>query len=303
MSKIVKIAVLSVVAGLLIALVVWGISARSMIYFQAGRLMFGEQPSQAEGAAMSEFEADMQGVKNIRLDFVSENIDVVVTNGNTIRIEEKSSYALDKDELMVCNAGGDTVSAVSGMKNEWVGLFNFMDVADIRVTLYVPARYQGNFDLYSTSGYINVQGVTAGVLKMSSTSGALYLSGAKAETLDIGSTSGAAAVDGGEYGEVQTSTVSGEIRLEAARMDSVKAGTTSGAVTVTAGSMPALIDASTVSGSVTLALPENDGFTLDTDTVSGGVNCDFALAHDTYKEGGSTISVDTVSGAINIIKK
>lgn len=301
MSRVVKIVILSVIAGILIALVAWGVAARNMIYFSAGRLMFGERANQAEGVAMSDYEADVNGIDNIRLNFVSESIDVVVTDGTTIRIEEKSSRALSDDELMVCNTSGDTVSAVSGLKDDWHEWFHF-DWVDIQVTLYVPAQYRGNIDVYSTSGKIDVEDVQADSLKVSSTSGALYVEGAKATSLDIGSTSGAVKADGGEYGDVHASTVSGAISL-AGRMDSVRASSTSGAVAVLADAMPAMIDASTVSGAVMLQLPENDGFTLETDTVSGGVNCDFALAHDMYKDGGSTISVDTVSGAINIVKK
>jgi|GEM_PF-4870946 len=303
MKKIVKIVVLSVIAGILIALVAWGISAGSMIYFHNGRLMYGNQPVQAEGTAVSEFETEVQGINNIRLDFVSEAINVVVTDGNTIRIEEKASRALEPEELMVCEANGDTVSAVSGMKNEWIGLFNFMEIADIQVTLYVPAQYQGNYDLYSTSGAVTAQDIQAKTLQMNSTSGAVYLDNAKADSLELGSTSGAVAARGGEFGDVRANTVSGEIRLEAARMDTVDAGTTSGSIGIAAGNMPARIDANSVSGSVEIQLPENDGFTIKTDTVSGSVSNGFAMVDDTYKNGGSTISVDTVSGSISIIKK
>jgi lia operon protein LiaG len=302
MSRIVKIVILSVIAGILIGLVAWGIAARNMIYFSAGRLMFGERASQAEGVSMSDFEADVEGKGNIRLDFVSESIDVVVTDGDAIRIEEKSSRPLNNDELMVCSASGDTVSAVSGLKDNWHEWFNF-DWVDIQITLYVPAQYRGNIDVYSTSGRINVADVQTDTLKINSTSGALYLDGAKADSLQMGSTSGAVQVQGGEYGDVRASSVSGAIRLDAASMDSVKATTTSGAVAILSGNMPAMTEANSVSGSVTLKLPENDGFTLETDTVSGGISNDFAMANNEYKDGKSSVSVDTVSGSINIIKK
>ncbi len=301
MSRIVKIVLLSVIAGILIVLVVWGIAARNMLYFSAGRLMYGEQAGQTEGVAMSDYEEDVQGIGNIQLDFVSESIDVVVTDGSTIRIEERSNRPLN-EELMVCNTSGDTVSAVSGLKDNWYEWFNF-NWAEIEVTLYVPAQYRGNIDVYSTSGKINVKDVQADSLKINSTSGALYLEDAKADSLEMGSTSGAVQTQGGEYGNVNLSSVSGAIKLDAEKTGSVEASTTSGAVVISSGNMPAMIEADTVSGSVVLQLPENDGFTLDTDTVSGSVNNDFAMAHDMYKEGGSSISVSTVSGSINIIEK
>ena len=301
MSRIVKIIILSVIAGLLIALVAWGIAAKSTIYFSAGRLMFGEQAVQTEGMAISDYEADVQEIQNIRLNFVSESIDVVVTDGDTIRIEEKSSRPLKDDELMVCSVSGDTLRADSGLKDNWVEWFN-LGWVDIQVTLYVPASYQGNFDLYSTSGAVRVKDVTPGTLKVNSTSGALYVEDATAANLDMGSTSGAVKASGGEYGGVHLSSVSGGISF-AGSADNLRASSTSGAIAVTAENMPAMMDVGTVSGGVLLVLPENDGFTIKTDTVSGSVNNDFAVAHDMYKDGGSNISVSTVSGAISIVKK
>lgn len=301
MSRTVKIVILSVIAGLLIALVAWGVNVRNTIYFMDGRMLFGTHAGETAGTSVSEFEAAAGDIGNIKLDFVSEEIEVVVTDGDMIRIEETSSRALKEEEKMVCNVSGDTLSAVSGFKNRL--MLGFSGWTEIKVTMYVPADYNGNMDLYSTSGGIKTGEVQVDSLRIHSTSGALYLADATANGLDIGSTSGALAVDGGSYDTVQAGSVSGAVKLEAEKMQNVKASTTSGAIVISVDGMPDRIDANTVSGSVLLRLPENDGFTLDTDTVSGSVNNDFAMAHDMYKEGGSTVSVDTVSGSINIMKE
>jgi uncharacterized membrane protein len=303
MSRIVKIVILSVVAALLIILLVFGIAAQNVIYFSAGRMMFGEQTGQVEGTAVSEFEADAGEIRNIRLDFVSESIKVVVTDEDTIRIEEKSSRELSKDAVMVAGVSGDTLSAVSGLKNKWMGLFNLVDTGYIEVTLYVPADYQGNMGLYSSSGEIRVEQAKADTLRLSSVSGALYVGGAAAETFELDTTSGEIAVKGGSYGRVNADSVSGEILLQADRMESVQADTTSGSVVVEAGGMPQKIDVNTVSGSVDLLLPDNDGFTLDFDSVSGSLSNNFEMVNNVHGNGDVTVSVDTVSGSLDITKR
>ncbi|HEY5505130.1 MAG TPA: DUF4097 family beta strand repeat-containing protein, partial [Sedimentisphaerales bacterium] len=74
-------------------------------------------------------------------------------------------------------------------------------------------------------------------------------------------------------------------------------------VSVSVSEMPGQINIGTVSGNVNITLPENNGFTLDTHTVSGAVNNDFAIAHGVYKNGEGIITLSTTSGSINIIKK
>lgn len=302
MYKTVKIVILSVIAAALIVLVVWGITARNLIYFSHGRLQFGEQ-QEGQGVSQTEFETNVQGIQNIKLDFVSEQIDVVATNEDIIRIEETSSSELRKEDMMRCSVIGNTLVAESGLKDHWINFFNFLDYADIKVTLYVPSAYQNNFDLGSVSGEINMQDATADALELHTTSGSIEVSNVQSDTLDMDSVSGELTAEGGSFEKVTADTVSGEINLEAQRMNEIKANSTSGEVNAFLNEMPARVDIDTISGSAKVAIPENDGFTVKYDSVSGDFNCDFALAHDTYKEGGSDISVDTVSGSIDIIKK
>jgi lia operon protein LiaG len=302
MNKTVKIVILSVIVAALVALVIVGVNVRHLAYFSHGRLMFGER-QESQGAAQTQFDADTEGIQNIRLDFISEQIEVVVTNENKIRIEETSSSELSKDDMMVCSVKGNTVVAESGLKDEWMDFFDFMDYQDIKVTLYLPSAYQNDLTLSTVSGTINTQDVKAAKLSANTTSGTIDVDGAQSDKLDLDSISGAIMVTGGRFETVTANTVSGEVRAEAERINDFDADSTSGAVNISVNEMPARVKINTVSGSATVAIPENDGFTLKYDTVSGGVNSDFALAHDMYKDGGSNIDIGTVSGGINLIKK
>lgn len=301
MNKTVKIVILSVIAAALVILVVWGATAKNLIWFSHGRLQFGEG-QESQGVSQTEFEADVQGIRNIRLDFVSENIDVVVTNEPKIRLEQTCGSELSKEDMMRCTVSGDTLVAESGLKDKFV-FFSFMDYGEINVTLYVPAAYENNLDLYTVSGTIDAQDVKVSELNASNTSGSISVKGCESNKLYMNSVSGEVLVEDGSFETVTANTVSGEIQMEAQRINDFEADSTSGAISLSLSEMPARIEIDTVSGSATIKLPENDGFTLEYDTVSGGMDNDFAMAHDMYKNGGSEIAIDTVSGGINLIKK
>ncbi|MPN19450.1 hypothetical protein SDC9_166819 [bioreactor metagenome] len=63
------------------------------------------------------------------------------------------------------------------------------------------------------------------------------------------------------------------------------------------------ISVDTVSGSVEIILPENNGFTLSYDTVSGSTNNDFAMKNNQYKGGDIAIDVNTVSGSLDLFNR
>ena len=85
----------------------------------------------------------------------------------------------------------------------------------------------------------------------------------------------------------------------------MSADTTSGAVRFACGNADKLeeISADTVSGAVEIILPENDGFTLSYDTVSGSTRNDFAMKNDQYGNGGIELNINTVSGSLDIINR
>ena len=69
---------------------------------------------------------------------------------------------------------------------------------------------------------------------------------------------------------------------------------------------PDQITTDTVSGKVTVSIPENDGFCYYKDTLSGKLQCDFSVTQEedkgTYKNGKSEFSFHSLSGDITIKK-
>ncbi len=317
MNKTAKLIILIIIAAALCAVLVWGIAIRNVLFMPFGPF-FGMQTGDV--VKQTEFETDAQGIKNIYLDFISEQITVVTTNDSKIRIEESSNGQLDQDEVMQCGVNGDTLRANSGLGDKvW---FSWGRIRDIQVTLYLPASYKNNIGLHTVSGEISAQDINAAQLKIDTTSGEIEAKNIRADSVEASSisgemslrdittgsinlheTSGTITLMGGSCESLSARSTSGEIMLDAERIQSVDAGSTSGSVSLSVNEMPSKINVGTVSGEVMLKLPENEGFTLKHSSVSGDLNSDFAMAHGVYKNGQNSVEVGTTSGNINIIKR
>lgn len=105
-------------------------------------------------------------------------------------------------------------------------------------------------------------------------------------------------------GELSADTTSGSLTLDGA-FETIDFDTTSGALHMTASALPRDISCDTVSGGVTLTLPENGGFSATLDSVSGDLTVDGftgSLHRDTfvYGQGGPAYEFDSVSGDVHI---
>ena len=104
--------------------------------------------------------------------------------------------------------------------------------------------------------------------------------------------------------EVQADAVSANIRIEKLEAEKITCTATSGAWKVNSSICPTSFKASSVSGGVTLFIPENNGFSLSFDKVSGAFYSDFSMTLDNgkgiYRDGGNLLIVDTVSGNCSI---
>lgn len=74
-------------------------------------------------------------------------------------------------------------------------------------------------------------------------------------------------------GELSADTTSGSLTLDGA-FETIDFDTTSGALHLTTSILPRDISCDTVSGGVTLTLPENGGFSATLDSVSGDLTVD-----------------------------
>ncbi len=144
-------------------------------------------------------------------------------------------------------------------------------------------------DLKTVSGDIKVEKLIAEIIRVGSTSGDIIVKDYTGN-IDAGSTSGDIGLIGGSDNEdLDASTVSGDISIDQDAVSDMKIGSTS--------------------GDVKISLPEDSQFYLDVSTVSGDIKHDFSIKiissgrrdlKGTIGDSGSRIMINTVSGDVTI---
>ncbi len=170
---------------------------------------------------------------------------------------------------------------------------------------------RGNVEVKTTSGDV-VIGNVQGDLAWSSTSGDLDLANLVGD-LDLHTTSGG--VSGHEInGDIKANSVSGYLAFLDSQGGLSYLHTTSGDIRAELKVIDKDVSSmslSTVSGGITLYLPEDASFDLDISTVSGEINTGFKVLIDSVSErklkgkvgtGGLVIELKTVSGDISLRK-
>jgi len=258
-------------------------------------------------------------IKGIVLDFVAEEIRVVPAGGDTVRVEQTSRKALSEKNVMRFGMVNGELIAQSG-NYDWMrrGAYNHSIV-----TLYLPNDFAYNVSLNTDSGKISVDGAEASGLYISTVSGGTEIRALVCDTLKIDAVSGRVVIEGAVCRSVAVDTTSGPIAftggaeefqagslsgsVTAYIMEPVKCNmdTTSGAMRVNCEDASKLeeINFNTISGTAILELPENDGFTVDFNSISGRLESDFPLARGIYKNGRIAVIADTVSSGLNILRR
>lgn len=250
-------------------------------------------------------------IENIKVDWVSGSVNLVVGSGSEIVFYETSYRTLTERQKMrysVSDSGTLQIRYCQDLDNifDWFNLDQNMPSKDL--TMEVPAALMGslrevevdtvsasislasvygrNTELDTVSGEIKCLNLDVNDLSIDSTSGAIVCENTKAQTLDVDNVSGSIRAEGG-FNEVDVDSVSGSTRLVCA-------------------TAPSQIEVDGVSGSVTIALPESAGFTARLDSVSGSISCDFpgTLGQDmvVVGDGSASYRFNTVSGSLRIEK-
>lgn len=155
------------------------------------------------------------------------------------------------------------------------------------------------------SASIQVSGITADKLEIDSVSGSTDITDTSCRSFELDTVSGSVRSSGLTAGSAETDSVSGPVQLEGS-FGKIQYDTISGSFRAGSAICPERIEGSSVSGSVHITIPENDGFTADYDRVSGDFSSDFPTTgdkgHRVYKDGSARFSFDTISGDISILR-
>lgn len=283
-SAVVRIVIWSFVAliltGILVAGVVfkgvWGGSDDFSVGF-TGNVYSGDY--NIGGGSVTE------PINAVEVDWVSGKIEISVYDGETTEIIEneisdedyKLRYRVENGRLTVhSEKSGFSFGIISRPKKE--------------LTIRIPRAYAENLKeikISSTSADINLNGLTV------------------LESTETDTVSGKVMVENLNTVSLECDTVSGDIKASGA-IESFDLASTSGSAQITTTVPLKKLETDTVSGDVTVTLPENSGFTLEFDTVSGDFNCELPLANRNGKhicnDGSAEFEADSTSGDFSIKK-
>lgn len=228
-------------------------------------------------------------IDEIDLSWIAGSVEITTAPGEEVTFSEDYTGSSDKRLRYELSGGVLTIRYCENSMGSW-------DLPDKHLTLTLPEKRFARVCVELTSAELALSGVNAGQLEVDTASGDVKADGVQAQTLTLGSTSGRLTLTDCEAQTLKLGTVSGEILAEGT-FDLFSADTTSGAVELRAAKLPQSIDVDTVSGSVTLAAPEDSAFRFDYDTVSGDLNNSLA---DAVEGSGATVLIDTVSGDLRL---
>ena len=299
-SAIIRIVIWSLVACLLISILCIGLAGG----FEGFSIGIGTSYSykDADRYDIGNGQTDGSAIHTIEVNWVSGKVQVESGDGSDIRWEETTKRTL-KDSQRVHYLVENGVLKLQFRDSSWFH-FGGSPAKELKVT--VPADVNLKvLNISSVSGEIGVDGVSVPVTKLDSVSGNMAVRNLQGDTLDLDTVSGGLAASGLVVGTVDAESVSGSLELSG-ETHNWDWDTVSGSANVTSTVCPQTIDTDSVSGDVTLTLPENDGFTAEYDGSSGDLRSDFPTTgrKDTYiyKNGGAAFSFESVSGDVKILK-
>lgn len=225
---------------------------------------------------------DAESVKTIEVEWIDGNIEIEKTDGTEIRYSE--SNVKNAKDAMVVSVNGDCLRIqFSENMKDMKGISLGSHSKDLNVQ--IPEKWNGKeIVIESVSAEINASGL-------------------KADRFEIETVSGGGSFTNCSFQKVSLETVSGTIRYQG-ELETLDCSGVSAACTIDLQNCPKDISMETVSGNLSIALPENCGFTAKTETVSGKISSDFLTTQNgktyTYGDGSCKINVSGISGDIHI---
>ena len=239
----------------------------------------GGSPAMIDGAA--QFSADIQ---EIEIDWVSGNIRLVPANVSSIEVSE--SNVSDNKYVMICKQDGQT------LKIEYCKNTTFADLKNLKfskdLTILVPMDWSGR------------------AVKVDAASAKLFVQDLTIQEVEIDTASGSSQFDNCTIDSLDVDTASGDVYFEGS-LNRLNCDSASAGVQAVLDNVPYEIDMDTASGSLELFLPEDAGFSVKMDTMSGKFDSarTYTTKNNRYVCGNGACSIDmsSMSGGVTIRSK
>ena len=244
-------------------------------------ILDGDQPAAQTAASGENIRVKAQDVTEIQIKWIAGSIRVEPGKVTAIEFQETESemplkYSLQNGQLKILFS--EDVKTLMSLKK-------ISTQKDLTIT--VPEGWAGKkLDIENISSETRISGLNLEKVEYEGVSGDFLLEGCQVDQAEV-------------------ETVSGDARIES-DVRELECETVSGDGTLITHSQPEKLSLNTVSGQMKMELPENIGFTLDFDSLSGKLNCDFPTTKDgsqyTCGSGACQMEIETVSGDAEISK-
>lgn len=243
--------------------------------------------------------AESAKIREIDLDWASGSVTVKPYNGDQLILREPEGYSEAKRLRWKVENGTLTIhECKSGLSIKEP----LKKTLEILIPAGIPALDKLECD--GASATLQIENLTVTELDFDTASGDVTLKSCHVETLDVDAASANLNAESCTLGEVSMDSASGSATLSGS-ICAVDMGTVSGRLSVETSVTPRKVSMEAVSGSCTLVLPKDAGFTLKKDGLSSKVNVEgFAVSmqDDTYicGNGAAELSFEGVSGDVTI---
>lgn len=268
----------------------------------------------------TDYDVPASGITDVKIEWTAGLVQIQASDqADSISFYEVSTGELTSKTQLVYKVEDETLHIRFAKPN--------VTIRDSKMLVaYIPDNWLDELEVETTSAGAAISHLSVESLEVDTTSGCVALSGVSAQSVEVTTTSGDVILDSVTTGTLDMDTTSGNIGGTAVTKE-LKADTTSGDVTVQAesctkyrldsvsgnlcaalmGAGPFDVELETVSGDMILTMPEQLGFSLAFETLSGSIDSGgFSLSGGGGKyvcgSGASQIEVDSVSGSLKLVQ-
>lgn len=253
------------------------------------------------------------GIDKIRVEWISGLVRVQPYEGTDIKLDEMSNVDISEEYALRYKIADGKLTVRFCKKHTWYGVdTSMLNINEIikpkELVVSVPRAMleSGELDIQldgvSNDTYISSAKLNG--LNVNGISGSIAIENVSAKDMDLDTVSGLIDVSDCAVDAIKVVSISGEMTIGGI-FGSARLNSTSGAVWFTDGSDGIKeLEIGTVSGNVTMQLPQGAGFNMMVSTVSGDVSSVFELVKNgsnyVYGDASADFDIDTVSGDITI---
>ena len=295
-NAIIRIVLFSLVILVLSSILVGGIALRDRGFDWVYRLHQGSEEASPTSAEHHENEENQDytssaqrtsgKIDELSIDWAYGSITIQPGDTDEILYEETGDF--DSANAMVAKVSGSKLTIQYCKDRSFLkGGFSFGGSLHKDLTITVPRDWVcRELEIDVASADLDIREMTI-------------------QEFDFDGASGRCTLTDCAVGEMSLDTASGDVTFSGT-LDTLDCDSASAKLQLELRNTPRSIDMDTASGSLTMVLPEDCGFTVSLDALSGRFSSDFATTtqngHHIYGDGSCKINVSSMSGGVTIRK-